>query len=90
MPVLSEVVAESEPPSPALLADARRSALVERVWAVAHLPPSERFHWLSTPRSTMIQPSPMHSGLCEDPAAMLAHLFERVVGPGGAGLGGAP
>lgn len=40
MPVQSEVVAESEPPSPALLADARRSALVERVWAVAHLPPS--------------------------------------------------
>ena len=40
MPVLSEVVAESEPPSPALLADARRAALVERVWAVAHLPPS--------------------------------------------------
>lgn len=40
MPVLSETVAESEPPSPALLADARRSALVERIWAVAHLPSS--------------------------------------------------
>lgn len=47
---------------------------------IARLPPSERFHWLSTPRSTMIQPSPMHAGLCEDPAAMLAHLFERAVG----------
>jgi hypothetical protein len=40
MPVLSERVAESEPPSTALLADARCAALVERVWAVAHLQPS--------------------------------------------------
>jgi hypothetical protein len=40
MPVLFEVIAESEPPSPPALADARCAALVERVWAVAHLRPS--------------------------------------------------
>lgn len=40
MPVTSQAVAESEPPSPPALADARCAALVERVWAVAHLGPS--------------------------------------------------
>jgi hypothetical protein len=48
---------------------------------IARLSPSERFHWLSAPRSTIIQPSPTHSGLCDDPAAMLAHLFQRAVAP---------
>ena len=40
MIVMSEAIAEPEPPSPAALADARCAALVERVWAVAHLRPS--------------------------------------------------
>jgi hypothetical protein len=40
---------------------------------------SQRFHWLSTPRSTMVQPGPLHAGTTEDPAATLAHLFETVV-----------
>jgi hypothetical protein len=48
---------------------------------IARLSPSERFHWLSAPRSTIIQPSPTHTGLCADPAAMLAHLFQRAVAP---------
>lgn len=39
----------------------------------------ERFHWLVAPRSTMIQPSAVHSGLCADPAAMLEHLMQTMV-----------
>ena len=48
---------------------------------IARLTPSERFHWLSAPRSTVIQPSPTHTGLCEEPAAALVELFQRTVGP---------
>jgi hypothetical protein len=32
---------------------------------IAKLSQRERFHWLIAPRSTMIQPSPVHTGLCE-------------------------
>lgn len=46
---------------------------------IASLPPSERFHWLSAPRSTIVQPSPPHAGLCDDPAAALDHLFKTAV-----------
>jgi hypothetical protein len=46
---------------------------------IARLPPSERFHWLSAPRSTIVQPSPPHAGLCDDPAAALDHLFKTAV-----------
>jgi len=46
---------------------------------IARLPPSERFHWLSAPRSTIVQPSPPHAGLCDDPAAALEHLFKTAV-----------
>jgi hypothetical protein len=47
---------------------------------IARLSPSERFHWLSTPRSTVVQPSPPHAGLCDDPATTLDHLFASSVG----------
>lgn len=40
---------------------------------------SERFHWLVAPRSTIIQPSPPHSGLCSDPDEALRHLFKTMV-----------
>jgi Protein of unknown function (DUF3037) len=46
---------------------------------IAGLPPSERFHWLSAPRSTIVQPTPPHAGLCDDPAAALDHLFQVAV-----------
>lgn len=42
---------------------------------------AERFHWLVAPRSTIIQPSPVHSGLCADPAAALEHLLATMVRP---------
>ena len=46
---------------------------------IAALPQSERFHWLVSPRSTVTQVSPVHSGLCDDPARMLDHLVGRMV-----------
>lgn len=46
---------------------------------IAKLTQRERFHWLISPRSTVIQTSPTHAGLCLDPAAMLEHLMMTVV-----------
>jgi hypothetical protein len=40
---------------------------------------AERFHWLVAPASTIIQPSPVHTGLCSDPAASLDHLMNMLV-----------
>lgn len=42
---------------------------------------SERFHWLVSPRSTIIQTSPVHCGLTCDPEATLQHLLQRMVYP---------
>ncbi len=46
---------------------------------IAALEPSERFHWLTAPASTMVQASPVHTGMTDDPAAELDHLFDRLV-----------
>jgi hypothetical protein len=43
------------------------------------LPQPDRFHWLVAPRSAMIQTSPVHAGLCDDPAAALDHLIAALV-----------
>jgi hypothetical protein len=43
--------------------------------AVALAPPSERFHWLTAPRSDVIQSGPVHEGVADDPVAELARLF---------------
>jgi hypothetical protein len=43
------------------------------------LPPRSRFRWLVAPRSTIIQPSPVHTGRTSDPAACLEHLIGRIV-----------
>jgi Protein of unknown function (DUF3037) len=40
---------------------------------------SERFHWLTTPRSTLVQPGPLHAGTSGDPDATFDHLFEVLV-----------
>jgi hypothetical protein len=48
---------------------------------LALLPQRERWHWLVAPRSTIIQVSAVHSGLCEEPASTLAHLVEKMVRP---------
>jgi len=47
---------------------------------IAKLARPERFHWLVSPSSTMIQPSPSHTGLTEDPQASLDDLFAKLVG----------
>jgi hypothetical protein len=46
---------------------------------IARLSPAERFHWLVSPASTIIQPSEVHTGLTEDPATELNRLFETLV-----------
>jgi hypothetical protein len=48
---------------------------------IAQLSQRERFHWLVAPRSTVIQVSPVHSGLCDTPEAAITDLFERLVLP---------
>ncbi len=48
---------------------------------IAALPRGERFHWLVAPRSAVIQTSPVHTGLCEQPSAALDQLLERLVLP---------
>jgi hypothetical protein len=61
-------------------------SLVDRIAAgdetagpIAALPAPERFHWLVSPSSTMIQPSAVHTGLTSDPSATLDHLFRTLV-----------
>jgi len=39
----------------------------------------ERFQWLVSPRSTIIQVSPVHTGLCDTPEMQLEHLFTALV-----------
>ena len=46
---------------------------------VGQLEQAERFHWLVALRSAMIQVSPVHSGLCEEPEQELERLFEVLV-----------
>ena len=61
-------------------------AAIERVAAgdpaagpIARLDETARFHWLVSPSSTIIQPSAVHTGLCDDPAAELDKLFRALV-----------
>jgi hypothetical protein len=50
--------------------------------AVAALPQSERFGWLTAASSTIVQPSPIHTGLCGDPQGVLDRLYTRLVAHG--------
>lgn len=43
-------------------------------WSLA-----QRFHWLTAPRSAIIQTSPVHSGICHEPAAALEQLLDKMV-----------
>ena len=47
--------------------------------AIALLPASERFGWLSAPASTVVQPGPVHAGLAHDPDVALHELFSELV-----------
>ncbi len=62
-------------------------ALIPRVCAgdpdagpIARLEPAERFHWVVAPSSTVVQPSAVHTGVTEDPAATIGWLMRRLVG----------
>ena len=47
--------------------------------AIGKLSARERFHWLVSPRSTIVQTSPVHTGQCTDPEAALEHLMRRMI-----------
>ena len=69
---------------PAVDVDAVRAALsaFEKACTegpLAGRPLGERFRWLTAPRSTIVQPGPVHSGLTTDPAVELTHLFDTLV-----------
>ena len=46
---------------------------------IGELPPRGRFRWLVSPRSTIIQPSAVHTGRTSDPAGCLEHLMDKLV-----------
>lgn len=46
---------------------------------VAMLSRPERFHWLTSPRSDVLQLSPVHEGVCDDPAQELDALYRAFV-----------
>lgn len=48
---------------------------------VALAPTSERFHWMTAPRSDVLQSSPVHEGLCDDAGRELDRLFGVYVRP---------
>jgi len=48
---------------------------------IGQLPQRERFHWIVAPRSTIIQTSRVHTGLCQDLTAVIEHLLQTMVRP---------
>lgn len=48
---------------------------------IGRLSTRERFHWLASTRSTIIQMSPVHTGRCRDQDSLVEHLLERMVRP---------
>jgi hypothetical protein len=44
---------------------------------VAQLSQGERFHWLTAPRSTIVQPSPVHTGVCDATDGILDRLEQQ-------------
>lgn len=53
----------------------------QRAGPIGLLPPGERFGWLVAPRSTVVQPSPVHTGLADDPERALEHFVRVMVFP---------
>jgi hypothetical protein len=53
----------------------------EEAGPIGQLSQRERFRWLVSPRSTIIQTSPVHTGCCKDPAAVLERLLDTMVRP---------
>lgn len=70
---------DPEEVAPHLLAVERVAAGDPAAGPIARLDTTERFHWLTAPSSTVVQPSEVHTGLCEDPAEQLDRLFDELV-----------
>jgi len=51
----------------------------DRGGAIGRLPRRARFDWLVAPRSTIVQTSPVHAGLCSDPRQVLNDLLRKMV-----------
>jgi hypothetical protein len=51
----------------------------ERGGAASAKPIGQRFGFLKAPRSTVLQPGPVHGGVTHDPARQLEHLMEKLV-----------
>jgi hypothetical protein len=51
----------------------------EAAGPIGKLSRRERFDWLTAPRSTMIQTSPVHAGRCTDPLGAIENLLETMV-----------
>ena len=51
-----------------------------RASSAGRAPVSQRFGYLKAPRSTVLQPGPVHGGLTADPAAELERLLRHLVG----------
>jgi hypothetical protein len=49
--------------------------------AIGQLPVSSRFRWLTATRSTVVQTSAVHPGLCSHANETLEHLFKQLVLP---------
>ncbi|MEM8556448.1 MAG: DUF3037 domain-containing protein [Bacteroidota bacterium] len=66
---------------PALLDGSLRAyaSVCDGTGVIGRYPPSERFHWLTAPRSAAVQCSRVHSGRTTDPEATLMALFEMLV-----------
>ena len=46
---------------------------------LGRMSPRERFHWLTAPKSALVQTSPVHTGQCTDLEAAVSHLMDRMV-----------
>ena len=48
---------------------------------IARLSQRERFHWLTSPRSTILQPGPVHTGVCDETGDLLDRLAKQFLLP---------
>ncbi|MEP7337304.1 MAG: DUF3037 domain-containing protein [Acidobacteriota bacterium] len=53
----------------------------EQAGPIGQLTQRERFYWLTAQRSTIIQTSPVHTGRCTNPTALLERLLDQMVRP---------
>jgi hypothetical protein len=52
---------------------------VDAAGPIGRLPQRARFHWLVSPRSTLVQMSAVHAGICDEPESVLDRLFHEQV-----------